>query len=40
VVAAEKKVRTWLQSDGALSLGKKEVRLRDLLEQVERQLHQ
>jgi chromosomal replication initiator protein len=40
VVAAEKKVRQWLQADGALALGKRSVRLRDLLDQVERQLLQ
>ncbi len=38
VVAAEKKIRQWLQNDGTLSLGKKTVRLRDLIDQVERQL--
>jgi chromosomal replication initiator protein len=40
VVAAEKKVRLWLQEDGTLALGKKNIRLRDLVEQIERQLLQ
>lgn len=40
VVAAEKKIRQWLQDDEELALGKNRLRLRDLLEQVERQLLQ
>jgi chromosomal replication initiator protein len=40
VVAAEKKVRQLLQEDGTLTLGKRSVRLRDLVEQVERLLSQ
>jgi chromosomal replication initiator protein len=37
-VAAEKKVRQWLQEDGELSLGEKPVRARDVVELVEREL--
>jgi chromosomal replication initiator protein len=38
VVAAEKKVRQWLQQDGALSLGEWQVRVRDVIERAERDL--
>jgi chromosomal replication initiator protein len=37
-VAAEKKVRHWLQEDGELSLGEKPIRARDVVELVEREL--
>jgi chromosomal replication initiator protein len=37
-VAAEKKVRQWLQEDGVLTLGERPVRIRDLVELVEREL--
>jgi chromosomal replication initiator protein len=37
-VAAEKKVRGWLQKDEKLSLGDREWRAKDLLERVEREL--
>lgn len=38
VVAAEKKVRQWVQEDGALALGERKVQVRDLVERVEREL--
>jgi chromosomal replication initiator protein len=38
VVAAEKKVRQWLQADGELALGERRVRVRELVERVERDL--
>jgi chromosomal replication initiator protein len=38
VVAAEKKVRLWLQQDGEIALGERRVRLRELVERVERDL--
>ncbi len=38
VVAAEKKVRQWLQEDGELTLGERRLRLRELVERVEREL--
>ncbi len=38
VVAAEKKVRLWLQQDGEIALGERRIRLRDLVERVERDL--
>ena len=38
VVAAEKKVRQWLQQDTELSLGERRVRVRELVERVERDL--
>lgn len=37
-VAAEKKIRLWLESDGELSLGPRRVRVRELVELVEREL--
>jgi chromosomal replication initiator protein len=37
-VAAEKKVRQWVQEDSELALGEKPVRVRELVELVERQL--
>jgi chromosomal replication initiator protein len=38
VVAAEKKVRQWLQDNAELSLGERRVRVRELVERVERDL--
>src|SRR5262249_24171842 len=38
VVAAEKKVRRWLQENGELALGERPVRVRELVEMVEREL--
>jgi chromosomal replication initiator protein len=38
VVAAEKKVRLWLQSDAELVLGQNRIRVRELIERVERDL--
>jgi chromosomal replication initiator protein len=38
VVAAEKKVRKWLQEDGTLALGERQVRVRDVIERAERDL--
>lgn len=38
VVAAEKKVRGWLQSNEELALGERRVRVRELVERVERDL--
>ena len=38
VVAAEKKVRTWLKENDELCLGEQRLRVRDLLELVERVL--
>lgn len=37
-VAAEKKVRQWLQSDASMSLGNRQLRVRDIVERVERVL--
>ncbi len=37
-VAAEKKVRQWLQDDGQLHLGERPLRVRDVLERIEREL--
>jgi chromosomal replication initiator protein len=37
-VAAEKKVRQWVQEDAALALGERQVRVRELLERIEREL--
>jgi chromosomal replication initiator protein len=37
-VAAEKKVRQWLQEDAELSLGERRVRVREVIERVEREL--
>jgi chromosomal replication initiator protein len=37
-VAAEKKVRQWLEADGELTLGGPPVRVRELIERVEREL--
>ncbi|HZY83238.1 MAG TPA: chromosomal replication initiator protein DnaA [Gemmataceae bacterium] len=37
-VAAEKKVRGWLQEDGELALGERRVRVREVVERVERDL--
>jgi chromosomal replication initiator protein len=37
-VAAEKKVRQWLKADGELVLGKQRLRVRDVIERVEREL--
>jgi chromosomal replication initiator protein len=39
-VAAEKKVRLWLQADGRLQLGQREALVRDVVECVERELLQ
>jgi chromosomal replication initiator protein len=39
VVAAEKKVRQWLEQDGELQLGEQKLRVRELLERIERELH-
>jgi chromosomal replication initiator protein len=38
VVAAEKKVRQWLEADGELALGERRVRVRELVERAERDL--
>jgi chromosomal replication initiator protein len=38
VVAAEKKVRQWVQDDAELSLGERRVRVREVIERVEREL--
>ena len=38
VVAAEKKVRQWLQEDAELALGERHVRVRELVERIERDL--
>jgi chromosomal replication initiator protein len=38
VVAAEKRVRQWLQDDAELALGERRVRVREVLERVEREL--
>src|SRR5262249_40801995 len=38
VVAAEKKVRRWLQDDGELGLGERRVRVREVVEVAEREL--
>jgi chromosomal replication initiator protein len=38
VVAAEKRVRQWLQSDGELTLGERRLRVRELIELAEREL--
>ena len=37
-VAAEKKVRQWLESDGELALGERRIRVRELVERAEREL--
>ena len=37
-VAAEKKVRLWLQDDAELALGQRRVRVREIVERVERDL--
>jgi chromosomal replication initiator protein len=37
-VAAEKKVRQWMEEDAALALGERQVRVRELIERVEREL--
>jgi chromosomal replication initiator protein len=37
-VAAEKKVRVWLQEDGSLQMGERAVRVREVVERVEREL--
>jgi chromosomal replication initiator protein len=37
-VAAEKKVRRWLADDGELALGERRVRVREVIERVEREL--
>jgi chromosomal replication initiator protein len=37
-VAAEKKVRQWLQQDAELALGERRVRVREIIERVERDL--
>ena len=39
-VAAEKKVRRWLSEDEQLQLGDSRVRIRDLIERIERELQQ
>src|SRR5262249_49765872 len=36
--AAEKKVRQWLDTDATLTLGERQVRVRELVERVEREL--
>jgi chromosomal replication initiator protein len=38
VVAAEKKVRTWLKDDAELSLGERRLRVREVIERAEREL--
>jgi len=38
VVAAEKKVRQWIQEEETLALGDRKIRVRDVLERVEREL--
>ena len=38
VVAAEKKVRKWLQDNAELSLGERRIRVRELIERAERDL--
>jgi chromosomal replication initiator protein len=38
VVAAEKKVRQWLQDDGVLALGERQLHVREVVERVEREL--
>jgi hypothetical protein len=38
VVAAEKKVRQWIEKNEELSLGQRRVRVRELVERVEREL--
>ncbi len=38
VVAAEKKVRQWLQADGELVLGERRLRVREVVELIEREL--
>jgi chromosomal replication initiator protein len=38
VVAAEKKVRQWLQTDAELALGQRRLRVREIVERVERDL--
>lgn len=38
VVAAEKRVRQWLQTDGELALGERRLRVRELIELAEREL--
>jgi chromosomal replication initiator protein len=37
-VAAEKKVRRWIADDGELALGERRLRVRELIERVEREL--
>jgi chromosomal replication initiator protein len=37
-VAAEKKVRQWLQEDAALGVGERQIRVRELVERIEREL--
>jgi chromosomal replication initiator protein len=37
-VAAEKKVRQWLQGDGELALGERRLRVREVIELVEREM--
>jgi chromosomal replication initiator protein len=37
-VAAEKKIRQWLQDDGRLTLGERQLRIQEVLELVEREL--
>jgi chromosomal replication initiator protein len=38
VVAAEKKVREWLDKDGELALGERRLRVREVVERIEREL--
>jgi chromosomal replication initiator protein len=38
VVAAQKKVRHWLQEDSSMLLGERQLRVRDVIERVEREL--
>jgi chromosomal replication initiator protein len=38
VVAAEKKVRQWIAEDGELALGERKVRVREVIERIEREL--
>jgi chromosomal replication initiator protein len=37
-VAAEKKVRQWLQDDAELALGERRLRVRELVERAEREM--
>jgi chromosomal replication initiator protein len=37
-VAAEKKIRAWLQNDGQMALGERRPRVQEIIELVEREL--